>query len=217
MHNRIKNLLLRLLPYLISILSGAFIYHLSMLYLDNSDLSVLLMNIASTLLSIPIMFIFYELINEICTKNLNNSISKGLIFEINYIISDLVKIFQQLLGRDAPLDEEELYLLLSSNREEVAQNLSLSKDAIALLDAERKKLFEFTHGNFNLSVLSDPQIKSLMAIIRNVTIIYKEVDRKKMPNKELVAENLYQTLQSISKWVYLCDDEDSILNHHSME
>ncbi len=215
-NQNIKNLGLRLAPYLISIASGAIMYYFSHLYFSDQEFSGLLMNISSTLLSVPIMFIFYELVNKICTQNINNSLNKSLIFEVNYIMTDLIKIFQSMCGVDGVVDEERLYSLLSFDKKFIEDNLNLSQDLFKQIAEEKEKLFKLTHGNFNLSVLSDQQIKSLMAIIRNITIIYKEGIAKKKPNNELIVDNIYRTIQSIAKWIYLSEDEDSLIKHHSM-
>lgn len=215
-NQNVKNLGLRLAPYLISIASGAIMYYLSYVYLYDQEFSGLLMNISSTLLSVPIMFIFYELVNQVCTKNINNSLSKSLLFEANYIIADLIKIFQKMCGVEKDIDEEELYYLLSYDKSFIEENLKLSPELFKLIGEEKDKLFKLTHGNFNLSVLNDQQVKSLITIIRNVTIIYKEGTNKKKPNRELIIDNIYHTIQSIAKWIYLADEEDSLIKHHSM-
>ncbi|MFV0626573.1 MAG: hypothetical protein ACK5N8_04415 [Alphaproteobacteria bacterium] len=206
---RFRNLFLRLLPYFISLLSGAIIYHLSDIYWTDEEFSTLLMNLASTLLSVPIVFIFYEVVNDFCTRNLNHSLSKSLIFEINYAISDLITVIQSMLGIEKPLDREELYIILNYDREFILKNLVINEDISKKIEDEKKKLFNISHGHFNLSVLNESQIKAILAIIRNITLIYKEIEKKKDPNKDMITENLFQAIQYIAKWVYLSSDDDN--------
>ena len=206
---RLRNLSLRLLPYFISILSGVILYNLSYLYTKDEPFNTLLINLASTLLSVPIVFIFYELVNEFCTNNLNHYLNKSLVFEINYTISNLISIIQNMLGDDKPLDREELYVILNYDRTFILKNLIINDDTAKKIEEAKTKLFNISHGHFNLSILNESQIKAVLAIIRNITLIYKEIENKKTPNKEMITENLFQAIQYIAKWVYLSSDNDN--------
>ena len=95
-----KKFLLRILPYLISIFIGLVIFFIvQKIEYDNENISNLLINISSDLLSIPFVFISYEVISRICNKDLKNALFKSTSFEINSIIFNIVNDMRFLVEK----------------------------------------------------------------------------------------------------------------------
>lgn len=209
---RLKNLFLRLLPYFISMVAGYVIYMLSLKYVNDTEFSGLLSNIAAGLLSIPLVFISYELVNDICTRDIKNSMLKNLIFEINYPVIEIIKTTQTMLGLPQEIDEDALYNLMRKTKKFIKANLQIKKQFADNFTQDKDKLFQLTHNNPNLGVLSDAQIKALMMINKYITIIAKAIEGKNA-NKLLIEENIYLLLGALNKWMDLVE-EDAIINHH---
>lgn len=214
---RVKNLFLRLLPYLMSIVAGIIVYIAAIYTVKDVNFSGLLLNIAAGLLSIPMIFISYELIGDIVSKDIKDSVLQNLLFEINYVIIDLIKTSKEMLGLEEPLDKESLERLLGKSKRSIALSLKIKDTSLETLQEIKDKLFKLTHNNTNIGVLSDAQIQSLMMIAKRVIILSGDIAH--MQGKErtrTIDDNFYDMLQEISRWVDL-GEEDAIINHHNFE
>lgn len=214
---RLKNLFLRLLPYLMAIIAGWIVYVVSNATVKDVNLSGLLLNIAAGLLSIPLVFIFYELVNEVVSRNIHISIKKSLVFEINSAIIAIIKNLQTMLTIRTPIDKNNLNKLLNKNKEYIKNNLQTKSENGKSFEQSKEKLLNLTHNNPNLNVLSIQQIKAMMAIIKDLSILSKEIEHNNNgKNKEFIEKNIFELLKDIKKWINY-GEEDAIINHHSFE
>ena len=78
-----KKFFIKILPFLVAFASGIFLYILTDKFIGDTGLNNLLINIASGLVSIPLVFIFYDGINQITSRNLHNSVFESVTVEIN--------------------------------------------------------------------------------------------------------------------------------------
>ncbi len=212
-----KNLFLRILPYFISFAGGFAIFFINDALVSHESLKGLILNIASGLLSIPIIFIFYEIINDLCTRGVRNSMQEHLLFEINDAVVDLIRSLHALLNLSGSMNSESLEALLRHEKKSIRESLVATPEMAGKLGAARAKLLSFLHGNSNLSVLSDEQIRTLLAMVKTLGMLERELScMTDSRGRETICDNVSEILKLIRAWNGLCE-EDAIINHHSFQ
>lgn len=87
-----RKLILRLLPYVICVLTGIMIFFVERFTL-NPDVQNLVLNISSGLISVPFVFISYELVKNFTERKLRARINTYIKFHIEKSLFGLLKYF----------------------------------------------------------------------------------------------------------------------------
>jgi hypothetical protein len=215
-----KALILKLLPYLISIFGGAVIYVLAEIHLDQQEgIYALIIGMASGLLSIPLIFICYEGVNRVCSKNLRRTLLEHLSFEVNSIIIDILGDLKVIIRHRDPLCHETLERLLRMTAEEIEPRIVFVAKAAEGLEKAKDDLLttvtKHTYGHSDL--LSDQETETLLCIRRMSGTIAKEI-RYQLELSETdkdaqhLASYIQELLGHISEWLDESENE-AVLNH----
>lgn len=210
-----RQIALKALPYAISILAGIVIYILTTLHIKEESLNALILGIASGLLSIPMVFLFYDVVNKKCSKNLKNSLFQHASFEINAILFQSLKNIKIILQYDQALDENNIDELLAMSKEDIAANLKLDLTVASDLDKARLELTNIVYKNSDLGSLSDAEFEKILAISKELNLISKELAHQidiKEKEQGVLVNNISILLRLISEWFDLCEEE-AVLNH----
>lgn len=213
---RAKNLFLRLVPYVISLAAGGLMYFWADAKIKDEGLNGLLVNIASGLLSIPLVFIFYELVNDACSRDIKKTMLEHLNFDLNYTIIEIIKTIRKMLNVEDQLDRESLDILLHRDKKFIKNHLQLSFEYSPSLQFYKTTILDAINSGSNSEVLSDGQVKTLLSLAKHLGIMSKELEQIDAEDKILVAESLSEILALISTWIDL-GEEDALLNHHSFK
>lgn len=220
-----KKFLLRILPYLISIFIGLAIFFIVQKFEYNNDnISNLLINISSDLLSIPFVFISYEVISRICNKDLKNALFKSTSFEINSIILNVVNNIRNFLGSKDIIQKENLEEFLILNKKIIASKIKLdclNKDLLEKIQNDKDTLSSLIKKSTTLEALDDNQIKNLLFLLKELDIIYNKFvllinPQITIKNKNSISENLENIIKAIKNWLDSCET-DALINHQNIK
>lgn len=98
MNIKLRNLLLKAIPYILSIVGGVILFKLTENNIKNEDLAGLVTNIAASLLAIPLVFILYDYSNYLVSRRLNKTMADHMTDKLNVILLNLIMIMRQILG-----------------------------------------------------------------------------------------------------------------------
>ncbi len=225
MRKNLKYFLLRLLPYVISIIIGLAIFAVvRKIEQRDEDVSNLLINISSDLLSIPFVFICYEVVNKIINRDLNNTLFRSTTFNINSIILNIVNDMRGMMGYTDVIDKNNLGELLKLSKRDIIKKLKkdgLNKDSLDKISKNNKDLYDIMHKSSTIEVLDSDQIKNLLYLSREIDILYNKFSLlidKSIGTKEKtsVAENLENMINSIKNWVDTTEI-DALINHQGIK
>ena len=166
MKKNFKYFLLRLLPYVISIIIGVSIltFVRKTENFEDETISDLLINIASDLLSIPFVFICYEVVSKIINRDLNNTLFKSTTFDINSAILNIVNDMRILIGYNNVIQSENLEDFLRLTEDDVAAKLllkdTLNNDTLTKLSKDKDNLSNIIHKDSTIEVLNTQQLKN---------------------------------------------------------
>ncbi len=192
----IRKKVLKTIPYIAAIIAGLIFYFIGQS--NNGDIKGLLINISAAFFAIPLIFLFYQVAQNLSNKRLNKEISdysKMLIDrEMLSIINQLHKMVYPLQERD--FSEKSVNEFFSLSEEKLKEELS-SKEYPGFVILKKWEVYE---ENLN-SILKHPLIVSRLAdewIISIITII------KSMRDLDSVKK---------IKELYIKTHEDLVLSH----
>ena len=201
-----KMLFIKILPYLVAFISGIILYFLTEKLITDSGLNNLMVNIASGLVSIPMVFIFYDVINKITSRTLHNSIFESVTFEINSQLVELINFISVLLKINAPSVTEELDDFLELENNEIYQKLNIKKTDIKILETIKSNLISVIHKQSSFEILNEKQISSILNIIKETTFLIKNLnlpEKSKLTakQKKIIALNIEYIINNLTIWI----------------
>ncbi len=225
MHTNLKNFILRLLPYVIAIIIGLIIFLIvhKIEYRD-ADVSNLLINISSDLLSIPFVFICYEVINNFINRDLNNILFKSTTFDINSIIINIINDIRINLGFKDTINKDNLEDFLLLNKENIQDYLNnennLNKDILDKMLKNSDNLKEIIRKTSIIQVLTPDQIKNLLYLSKEIEISHTKLVKLadtaiSDTDKKFLSLIFANIIESIRNWLENFE-VDAIINHQNM-
>ena len=201
-----KMLFIKILPYLVAFISGIILYFLTEKLITDSGLNNLMVNIASGLVSIPMVFIFYDVINKITSRTLHNSIFESVTFEINSQLVELINFISVLLKINTPSVTEELDDFLELENNEIYQKLDIKKTDIKILETIKSNLMSVIHKQSSFEILNEKQISSILNIIKETTFLIKNLnlpEKSKLTakQKKIIALNIEYIINNLTIWI----------------
>lgn len=225
MHTNLKNFILRLFPYVIAIIIGLIIFLIvhKIEYRD-ADVSNLLINISSDLLSIPFVFICYEVVNNFINRDLNNILFKSTTFDINSIIINIINDIRSNLGFKDTINKDNLEDFLLLNKENIQDYLNnennLNKDILDKMLKNSDNLKEIIRKTSTIQVLTPDQIKNLLYLSKEIELTHAKLI--KLANttisdtdKKFLSLIFANIIESIRNWLENFE-VDAIINHQNM-
>ena len=199
-------LFIKILPYLVAFISGIILYFLTEKLITDSGLNNLMVNIASGLVSIPMVFIFYDVINKITSRTLHNSIFESVTFEINSQLVELINFISALLQINTPSVTEELDDFLELENNEIYQKLDIKKTDIKILENIKSNLMSVIHKQSSFEILNEKQISSILNIIKETTFLIKNLnlpEKSKLTakQKKIIALNIEYIINNLTIWI----------------
>ncbi|MBO4625801.1 MAG: hypothetical protein J5679_00795 [Alphaproteobacteria bacterium] len=159
---KIGNLLLKSIPYVLSIAGGIFVFDFAQDYLHDPSWIDLSNNVAASLLAIPLVFLFYDYSNYLVTRRMNKHQQTKI---INMLDDCLLKILGQmksvigLVRIEVPMQDINLnykklnldprYLRAIKNQLNNLEDILYRSDKISVLDPQHTQILSFIAQELN--------------------------------------------------------------------
>ena len=212
-----KRLFIQILPYFVALSAGIIIYLFGVDMVKDANLNNMIINIASGLISIPMVFICYEVVNKITSRKLHNSLFMNVTFDINGLLIQLINTVRGLLGEKDALTAQSMNAFLDLGSLEIEQMLQIDASKAAVLDNLKDKLNDILHKDSTLEILNEGQITTLLSVTKNTGLLAKgielNVNHKNFQHKKNLAINVENIINGISTW--LEDGEREALENHA--
>lgn len=167
-----KRLLLILLPFLITVTTGATLYYCAVKF-TNGDMKDLLINIAATLFAVPLVYIVYETIRDKMTNRLRVEIYEYAKMQIDRnLLSVLFKLMNIIYSVEHKKTTANLTTMFKLTRYEIKD--LLSKDFLLgfqiwkNLDVDENEIDKILQNPYILKNLEDVHIIQIIHILRSV-------------------------------------------------
>jgi len=167
-----KRILLRILPYFISIFVGLLLYFIGLK--QNENFKSLLLNISAAFFAIPLIYLFYQIARNFSQKQLNKEIFYYAKTQVDPdILSILLYISKLLYGVKEGRDGKYWGRLFDIAKKEIAKILEERKFLgfqILKISVETRKYFSTVlENNFILSRFEDKHIRILIGLIKSLS------------------------------------------------
>ena len=186
---RLNNLLLKSIPYVLSIAGGIFVFDFSQDYLRDPNWIDLSNNVAASLLSIPLVFLFYEYSNYLVTRRMNKRQHLKLINEVDNCLLKILSQMKNIVGlarievpmRDINLNYKTLnvdkkYLRTIRNQLNNLEDILYKYDKISVLDPQHTQILSFIVQELNQILNECKYNNSLREIARYIETTLSIID-----------------------------------------
>ncbi len=212
-----RKLLIKILPFFVAFLSGIILYVVTDRFITNTGLNNLLINVSAGLVSIPLVFIFYDVINKITSQKLHNSLFESVTIEINTQLIELIKELALLTGEKEPIDMDQIEDFLSLEQSDIFKSLKLDKVDIKQLENIKHQLAMEIHKPTSFDILSEKQISAILNIVKEITFLVKNIDqsnlaKKSVKHKKIIALNVEYIFINLTTWIE-SGKKDAFHNH----
>lgn len=208
-----KTLFLRLLPYMIALSIGIFLFIVTDLFIEHASLNGLLMSIAGGLLSVPIVFICYEVIKQRCDQTLNENLADHLYFELNHGMVELLTCISKLLGL-SKITAEELPQYAQMHKSSLKKLMQYRPELSADFFDAKNTIDHIIHNSKHMDILPDGDIRLILSTSKQTGIIARELQycaSEEIKNQLLDSTSIL--LSYIAQWANA--QEENFSNHHS--
>lgn len=170
--SKLFKLFLKALPYLLALVIGVIIFILSGKF--NSSFSDLLINISAAFISVPLLYLFYEIVKSSIHRKLNLEIFEYSKMQVDRdvlgIINQLLKIIYKL--GDHELSENKVNEILKYSHEQLREEINLNEyigfQVFKDWDASERSLHQLLSNPYIASKMEDDQVISLLKILKSL-------------------------------------------------
>lgn len=212
-----KKLFIKILPFLVAFGTGIILYVVTDKFISDEGLNNLLINVSAGLVSIPLVFIFYDVINKLTSRNLHNSLFESVTVEINSQLIDLIRLLANLIGDSEPKNMTDLDDFLELENNEIYQKLQVDNMDISSLELIKQQLVFIIHKPATFDILTEKQISSILNVIKEITFLAKNLKqdekvKKTAKHKKIIAMNMEYILDNLTSWIE-SGKKDALHNH----
>ena len=173
---------LRLLPYVISLLVGIFIFGI-VDYVNNPDWQNLILNVSAGLISVPFIFICYEFVKNFSERKIKRKIRVYVTYHSRKIFLVFLKYFYTWFfptkNQNINMDDIAVDKILSVSLNDIEKMLS-EKTLLGFfiyndISEDIKSLSSIVRNNNLTEYISDTEMIRIINILRNITFIRREI------------------------------------------
>lgn len=198
MNTMLKNLLLRTIPYLLSVIGGITLFLISVDKVKDPNVSGLIDNVAASLLSIPLVFLLYDYTNYRISRQVNRSLASNISDKLNSVILNMVIFLRHSLGLKVNVHLETFNKLQDWSLKKISSRLKITRSEINNLRAYRYEIDEIIYHASKGNVLTGEQEQILSSLSREISHLMTEHNFRR--DKTIVAEHVKNIISKIVEW-----------------
>lgn len=194
----LKNILLKTIPYLLSVIGGITLFLISLDNVRNPNVSGLIDNIAASLLSIPLVFLLYDYTNYRISRQVNRSLASNISDKVNSVILNIVVFLRHSLGLKVNVHLETFNKLQDWSVKKISERLKITRTEMNNLRAYRYEIDEIIYRASKGSVLTSEQEQILSSLSREILHLMTEHNFHR--DKTIVAKHVKNIILRIIEW-----------------
>ncbi len=197
MNIKLRDILLKSIPYLLSVAGGIILFVVTVDNVKNANVADLINNIAASLLSIPIVFLLYDYSNYRISRQLNKTMATSMSDRVTGLMLSLTIILRKTLGLRGQITLDSINKMQTMRKSEIEKRLHISDAQMTELHAAHDKLDDLIY-KYN-SILSGGEVSMLSGLARDVLRLINGY--KFGANRATVAKYASQIIDGISDWL----------------
>lgn len=194
----LKTILLRMIPYLLSVTGGITIFIISLKNFKDPNVSGLLDNVAASLLSIPLVFLLYDYTNYRISRQVNRRIANTVLDKANSIMLNIAAVLRNSLGLRGRFRLESFNKLQEWSLRKISDRLRISPKDMRELRTYRYEIDELLYRSSKGNVLSEDQSQVLLGLSREMSHFMTESNFNH--DRQLAAKHIKKIIDGIVSW-----------------
>lgn len=204
----IRNIFLKMIPYLLSIAGGIVLFKLTENNIHDPNLSDLINNIAASLLAIPLVFLLYDYSNYRVSSQLNKTMTSHITDKTNIILLNVIIITRQILDIKKKLTFTTLNQMGNMSLSKITNKLKITKKQLDDLRTYCNELDDVVNSSTKNNILTPDQIQVITGLIRDMSLLINEHNFRH--NKRIAAKYIENIIGKIIDWL----DSDAFAAMH---
>ncbi len=196
---KLHDVLLKSIPYLLSVAGGATLFLLTADNIKNENLADLINNIAASLLAIPLVFLLYDYSNYRISRQLNKTLADNMNDKINSLLINIFLSLRKMMGMRGKISFETLNKMADLRTNEIAARLKITPALVGQLRTYHADLDNLIYTNAKNNILTLAQIQALSDVARDIGHLINEHSFHK--DKKVVAKYIENILGLLTDWM----------------
>ena len=209
---KIRDFLLRSLPYLVSIAGGVLLFTVSLDNVHDPAVEGLISNISASLLAIPLVFLLYDYTTTRVSRRLHETLVAGVNDKINTVMLHLVLVLRKMLKIRGRLTHLGILSMRNWPEIRIARQMQIRGEYIDLLGQYYEKLENLILGFGKENTMPPEQLQLLSAIARDMSRMVAM--HRLNGNRRMVARHIRNIIVGINDW--LDSDADVARNFNAI-
>ena len=191
---KFSNFILKVIPYVLSILGGVLVFDVSRKYADGQGWTDLLDNISASLLAIPLVFLFYDYYNYLVTRRMKKTMHNSVINTIDGFLFKILEQFKRMIQiKRITVPMQDLNLNY--------KKLNLDAKYLRAITRHLHKMEDFLYKSDKIQILEPQHTQILSFIAQELNQILNEC--KYHNSQREIARYIETTLSMIDDWFYV--------------
>lgn len=185
------NILLKSIPYVLSVSGGVFVFDFSQRYLHSPGWIDLMDNVAASLLAIPLVFLFYDYSNFLVNRRVHKHQHTSIVNTIDGYLFKVLAQMKNVIGLshiEIPIQDLNLNY----------KKLNLDKKYIRAIRKQLNLLEELLYKSDKIEVLDPQHTQILSFIAQELNQILNECKFHNSPKE--IARYIETTMAMIDDW-----------------
>lgn len=205
---KLRNILLKMIPYVLSVAGGLILFIVTKDEVHNPNVTDLINNISASLLSIPLVFLLYDYTNYRVSKQLNKTMADSMTDKINIILLNLIMIIRQMLGIRGTLTFASMNKMSNLSQSRIVANLKITQNLANELRTYRDEIDNMIYNGAKPNVLTGAQVQMLTGLVRELSLLINEHSFRR--NRRVAAKYIEIIIGKIIDWM----DSDAFASMH---
>ena len=205
---KLRNILLKMIPYVLSVAGGLILFIVTKDEVHNPNVTDLINNISASLLSIPLVFLLYDYTNYRVSKQLNKTMADSMTDKINIILLNLIMIIRQMLGIRGTLTFASMNKMSNLSQSKIVANLKITQNLANELRTYRDEIDNMIYNGAKPNVLTGAQVQMLTGLVRELSLLINEHSFRR--NRRVAGKYIENIIGKIIDWM----DSDAFASMH---
>ena len=212
MNPKLRNILLKSIPYLLSIAGGITLFVLTKDNVHNPNVADLINNIASSLLSIPVVFLLYDYSNYRISRQLNKTLASNMSSRVSNVVLNLAITVRSMLGLRGKITLESINKMQNLRPSNIASRLKITPAHMQSLRDYHTALEDIIYKYGRNSVMDGGSVQNLSGLMMDLLRLINEHQFRR--DRHAAAKYIVDIIGRISDW--LDSDAGAAMNFSEM-
>lgn len=212
MNIKLRDILLKSIPYLLSIAGGVALFLFTVDTVKNPNVSDLMNNIAASLLSIPIVFLLYDYSNYRISKKLNQTLATSMSSRLSALMLGLTILLRRAAGLRGKLTLGTLNKMRDISPRQIQLHMSIKPAQAQKLKAYHTELDDMIYKYGKNNILDAASLQNLGGLALDLLHLVNEIEFRR--NKKAIAKYTINIFGRIADW--MDSDAGAAMNFQKM-